>query len=128
MIVTELVCGIDTFCCDSYNDTKIVLFFSIFFLKKNLFRRSQQVAKGDLETMLHDANIYLSLTTRMKMARDAALGMNWLHLSTPKFIHRDLKTSNLLVDENMRIKVKRHQQRARLCVYVFEAQHTYASS
>jgi serine/threonine protein kinase len=55
--------------------------------------------------MLHDPNIYLSLTIRMKMARDAALGMNWLHLSTPKFIHRDLKTSNLLVDENLRVKV-----------------------
>jgi serine/threonine protein kinase len=65
-----------------------------------------QVAKGDLEAMLHDPNIYLSLTLRMKMARDAALGMNWLHLSQPKFIHRDLKTSNLLVDENMRIKVR----------------------
>lgn len=33
----------------------------------------------------------------MKMAKDAALGMNWLHLSKPVFIHRDLKSGNLLV-------------------------------
>ncbi len=56
------------------------------------------------------------------MARDAALGVLWLHESTPTFIHRDLKTSNLLgnadidsfyllpkllftVDENMRVKI-----------------------
>jgi serine/threonine protein kinase len=99
------------------------------------------VPKGDLEKMLHDPSVHLSLTLRMKMARDAALGMllllllllllccyvvvfivvtlllllfvlnrlsvgmNWLHLSSPKFVHRDLKTSNLLVDENWRIKV-----------------------
>eukprot|EP00019_Armaparvus_languidus_P006004 CAMPEP_0168607050 /NCGR_PEP_ID=MMETSP0420-20121227/16923_1 /TAXON_ID=498008 /ORGANISM="Pessonella sp." /LENGTH=538 /DNA_ID=CAMNT_0008646807 /DNA_START=56 /DNA_END=1672 /DNA_ORIENTATION=- len=66
---------------------------------------TELVPKGDLEKMLHDPAVHLSLTLRMKMARDAALGMNWLHLSTPKFVHRDLKTSNLLVDENWRIKV-----------------------
>jgi len=32
------------------------------------------------------------------------MGMNWLHLSNPVFIHRDLKTSNLLIDENGKVK------------------------
>jgi serine/threonine protein kinase len=41
----------------------------------------------------------------MQMAKDAALGMNWLHCSNPNVIHRDLKPSNLLIDENGRVKV-----------------------
>jgi serine/threonine protein kinase len=69
---------------------------------------TELVAKGDLETMLHDTSVHLSLTLRMKMARDAALGMNWLHGGTPKFIHRDLKclardTPVLLADGSLRL-------------------------
>lgn len=41
----------------------------------------------------------------MKMSKDAALGMNWLHSSNPIFIHRDLKLSNLLVDNNYKVLV-----------------------
>jgi sterile alpha motif and leucine zipper-containing kinase AZK len=70
----------------------------------NFFIVTEYLPKGDLEKMLHDPNIQLSLYTRMKMAKDAALGMNWLHCSNPPIIHRDLKTSNLLVDENGRVK------------------------
>lgn len=53
----------------------------------------------DLETLLiGEHKQKFSLFTRIKMAKDAALGMNWLHLSNPIFIHRDLKLSNLLVN------------------------------
>ena len=52
----------------------------------------------DLETLLIRERKNIPLLTRMKMAKDAALGMNWLHSSNPVFIHRDLKLSNLLVD------------------------------
>lgn len=36
---------------------------------------------------------------RMNMAKDAALGMTWLHESNPCILHRDLKPSNLLVSD-----------------------------
>ena len=59
----------------------------------------------DLETLIIDEGKKLSLHQRMKMAKDAALGMNWLHSSNPIFIHRDLKLSNLLVDNNYKVCV-----------------------
>jgi serine/threonine-protein kinase CTR1 len=49
--------------------------------------------------------VQLSFKTRMRWAKEAALGMNWLHKSNPVFIHRDLKTGNLLVNKNMTVKV-----------------------
>lgn len=39
------------------------------------------------------------------MALDIARGMNYLHNCNPPIIHRDLKTSNLLVDKNWTVKV-----------------------
>lgn len=39
------------------------------------------------------------------MAIDIARGMNYLHNSIPTVVHRDLKSSNLLVDKNWTVKV-----------------------
>lgn len=41
----------------------------------------------------------LSLATRMRYLRDAALGMEWLHHQC-HIVHRDLKPANLLIDSN----------------------------
>jgi serine/threonine protein kinase len=83
----------------------ICLFMGAVTIPGKLMIVTELVAKGNLETLLHDEKINLPLPLRMRMARDAALGVLWLHESTPTFIHRDLKTSNLLVDENMRVKI-----------------------
>jgi serine/threonine protein kinase len=66
---------------------------------------TELLPRGDLEALLQDKTILLSLVQRMKMAKDAALGMAWLHGSKPTFIHRDLKTANLLIDANFTVKV-----------------------
>jgi len=60
---------------------------------------------GDVEKALRDRDRAIPLYVRMRWAKDASLGMNWLHQSNPVFIHRDLKSSNLLIDENGRVKV-----------------------
>mmetsp|Transcript_16662 Transcript_16662/g.24878 ORF Transcript_16662/g.24878 Transcript_16662/m.24878 type:complete len:544 (+) Transcript_16662:58-1689(+) len=61
----------------------------------------------DLETLLiqKKSDQPISLYQRLRMMKDAALGMNWLHESNPVFIHRDLKLSNLLVDDSLRVYV-----------------------
>ena len=42
---------------------------------------------------------------RIRMATEAALGMNHLHSQTPPILHRDLKSPNLLVDADGHIRV-----------------------
>eukprot|EP01090_Pellita_catalonica_P015326 TRINITY_DN413_c0_g1_i1.p1 TRINITY_DN413_c0_g1~~TRINITY_DN413_c0_g1_i1.p1 ORF type:complete len:719 (-),score=115.94 TRINITY_DN413_c0_g1_i1:68-2224(-) len=60
------------------------------------FRIVTELLNGDLDSLLKRTDQRFSLFERMKMAKDAALGMVWLHQSTPQIIHRDLKTANLL--------------------------------
>ena len=51
-----------------------------------------ELLDGDLDTLLiknaKEAAAKLSLYQRLLMARDAVLGMNWLHSREPAIIHR----------------------------------------
>ena len=47
---------------------------------------TELMPKGDLETILQDSSIHLSLLTRMKMAKDGALGMTWYIILFSSFI------------------------------------------
>lgn len=86
----------------------------------NLIIVTEFMERGSVYDLLHDKQEKLPFKLRMKWAKEAALGMNWLHCSKPVFIHRDLKvrrprmrrsqanidqTGNLLVDKNMNVKV-----------------------
>ena len=42
---------------------------------------------------------------RINMSLDIAKGMDFLHSRSPPIIHRDLKTSNVVVDRNYCCKV-----------------------
>ena len=46
---------------------------------------TEYTPRGDLEDMLLNPRIELSLYTRMKMAKDVALGMNWFVLPPSSF-------------------------------------------
>ncbi|KAG9448878.1 hypothetical protein H6P81_008843 [Aristolochia fimbriata] len=66
---------------------------------------------GSLETVLHDRKIKgggtkLDWTARKKIAIGSARGLAFLHHSCiPHIIHRDMKSSNVLLDENLEARV-----------------------
>ncbi|CAA2985629.1 probable receptor kinase At1g80640 [Olea europaea subsp. europaea] len=63
---------------------------------------------GSLETQLHGPSRGSALTwnLRMKIALDVARGLEYLHdYCHPPIIHRDLKSSNILLDSNFNAKL-----------------------
>lgn len=61
--------------------------------------------RGSLFRLLQRNTSKLDWRRRVHMALDIARGMNYLHHCNPPIIHRDLKSSNLLVDRNWTVKV-----------------------
>eukprot|EP01132_Coremiostelium_polycephalum_P001514 gene1514-1906_t len=69
---------------------------------------TELMPKGSVHTLLRakeDSPDFISYKRAILIARDTALGMNWLHLSKPPILHLDLKPANLLVDNNWTVKV-----------------------
>uniref|UniRef100_A0ACD5XEC2 Uncharacterized protein n=1 Tax=Avena sativa TaxID=4498 RepID=A0ACD5XEC2_AVESA len=83
----------------------IVLFFGYVAQPPNLSIVTEYVPRGSLYHLLHRTHCLLDEAQRLKMALDVAKGMNYLHTSIPTIIHRDLKSSNVLVDKNWTLKV-----------------------
>jgi len=53
----------------------------------NFFIVSEYLPGGDVEKLLR-SDKEISLYRRMQMAKDSALGVNWLHCSNPIICHR----------------------------------------
>ncbi|XP_068503235.1 probable serine/threonine-protein kinase SIS8 isoform X2 [Phaseolus vulgaris] len=83
----------------------VVLFMGAVTRPQNLSIVTEFLPRGSLYRLLHRQNNQLDERRRLKMAIDAARGMNYLHNCTPVIVHRDLKSPNLLVDKNWVVKV-----------------------
>ncbi|XP_047330565.1 probable serine/threonine-protein kinase SIS8 [Impatiens glandulifera] len=83
----------------------VVLFMGAVTRAPNLSIITEFLPRGSLYRLIHRPNNQLDERRRLRMALDAARGMNYLHTSTPVIVHRDLKSPNLLVDKNWVLKV-----------------------
>ncbi|CAA3017809.1 Tyrosine kinase [Olea europaea subsp. europaea] len=61
--------------------------------------------RGSLFRLLQRNTSKIDWRRRINMALDIARGVNYLHHFNPPIVHRDLKSSNLLVDKNWAVKV-----------------------
>ncbi|XP_065849516.1 probable serine/threonine-protein kinase SIS8 isoform X2 [Euphorbia lathyris] len=83
----------------------VVLFMGAVTRSPNLSIVTEFLPRGSLYRLIHRPNNQLDERRRLRMALDAARGMNYLHNCTPVIVHRDLKSPNLLVDKNWVVKV-----------------------
>ncbi|KAG8075137.1 hypothetical protein GUJ93_ZPchr0006g41935 [Zizania palustris] len=76
--------------------------------ERNRYIVYELMEKGSLETQLHGPShgSTLSWHIRMKIALDTARGLEYLHEHcNPPVIHRDLKSSNILLDSDFNAKI-----------------------
>ncbi|KAK9277617.1 hypothetical protein L1049_007163 [Liquidambar formosana] len=83
----------------------VLLFMGAVYSHERLAIVTEFLPRGSLFKTLHKNNQALDIRRRLRMALDAARGMNYLHHRNPPIVHRDLKSSNLLVDKNWTVKV-----------------------
>ncbi|KAJ4807703.1 protein kinase family protein [Rhynchospora pubera] len=83
----------------------ILLFMGAVTSTQRLCIVTEYLPRGSLFNLLQKNSARLDWRRRIHMALDIARGMNYLHHYNPPIIHRDLKSSNLLVDKNWTVKV-----------------------
>ncbi|XP_074291877.1 uncharacterized protein LOC141618692 isoform X2 [Silene latifolia] len=83
----------------------ILLFMGAVTSPQRLCIVTEFLPRGSLFRLLQRSTSKLDSRRRLHMALDIARGMNYLHNCNPPIIHRDLKSSNLLVDKNWSVKV-----------------------
>ena len=72
-------------------------------LQPNLLMIMEYMPRGSLRKVLLDKNIQLDWSLRMKIAHGIASGLNFLHMI--KIIHRDIKSNNIVLDEDFTPKI-----------------------
>lgn len=73
----------------------------------NCYLVYEYVENGSLHSWLHeDKNEKLNWKTRLRIAIDISNGLQYIHEHTrPRVVHKDIKSSNILLDSNNRAKI-----------------------
>ncbi|XP_014113710.1 PREDICTED: receptor-interacting serine/threonine-protein kinase 2 isoform X2 [Pseudopodoces humilis] len=68
---------------------------------------TEYMANGSLNQLLHGKDVYPNIPwcLRFRILYEIALGVNYLHNMNPPLLHHDLKTQNILLDDEFHIKI-----------------------
>jgi len=91
----------DTLTC--LNHPNIVQLMGLCIGMDDMYIITEFIKGGDLRSKLKDKSIEMDWKLRVSILKDIALAMNYLHAKD--IIHRDLKSHNLLVGDDWRVKV-----------------------
>ncbi|XVF38333.1 hypothetical protein REPUB_Repub20aG0092300 [Reevesia pubescens] len=74
---------------------------------RNCYLVYELIENGSLSSWLHEnENEKLNWKTRLRIAVDVANGLQYIHEHTrPRVVHKDIKSSNILLDSKMRAKI-----------------------
>lgn len=87
------------------NHPKIVQFIGIY-LEGNYFSIVSQYMKNkSLKDVLETKSIKLKESQLISFCLESAIGIWYMHSRNPPVLHRDLKSSNCLIDENFKLKL-----------------------
>ncbi|XP_068252980.1 receptor-interacting serine/threonine-protein kinase 2 isoform X2 [Nyctibius grandis] len=65
------------------------------------------MTNGSLNQLLHGKDVYPNIPwcLRFRILYEIALGVNYLHNMNPPLLHHDLKTQNILLDDEFHVKI-----------------------
>eukprot|EP00164_Ancoracysta_twista_P017902 GFYU01030723.1.p1 GENE.GFYU01030723.1~~GFYU01030723.1.p1 ORF type:complete len:265 (-),score=76.21 GFYU01030723.1:138-833(-) len=89
----------------SLRHPNMVLFLGACTKAPNYCLVTELASRGSLWSIIHNPSIPFDYALVIKMTKDIARGLQFLHNCKPPIIHRDLKSANLLVDDNFNIKL-----------------------
>lgn len=84
----------------------LTLFMGVSLEHPHLCILTELCSRGSLFDIIHDEHAALTWPKCLIIALDVAKGMTYLHAHSPPILHRDLKSLNILVDQNWRGKVR----------------------
>ena len=61
--------------------------------------------RGSLWSLLQNTSIEIKWEERRRIALEIARAVHYLHMFNPPILHRDLKSLNILLDDNLHVRI-----------------------